>query len=146
MTALVIGYGDSLRSDDGAGPRVAELLSGLEGLTVLTRHQLVPELADDFRGRDVVVFVDAAATLEPGEVAVRRLEASPPARAAGFAHPYGPETLLLVAERLYRATPRAFLVTLGAQSFALGETLSPAVEAALPEAANWVRRLIAAPE
>ena len=88
MTALVIGYGDSLRSDDGAGPRVAELLSGLEGLTVLTRHQLVPELADDFRGRDVVVFVDAAATLKPGEVAVRRLRASPPAGSAGFTHHY----------------------------------------------------------
>jgi len=146
MAALVIGYGDSLRSDDGAGPRVAELLSGLEGLTVLSRHQLVPELADDFRGRDVVVFVDAAATLKPGEVAVRRLRASPPAGPAGFTHHYDPETLLLVAERLYGTTPRAFLVTLGAQSFALGETLSPAVEAALAEAAKRVRRLIAAPE
>ncbi len=108
--------------------------------------QLVPELADDMRGREVVVFVDASAMLEPGVVAVRRLAAAlERQRAPTLTHHTSPEALLLLAERLYDARPRAFLVAIGAASFALGEDLSPAVAAALPEAAEVVRRLVAAP-
>ncbi len=119
--ALVIGYGNSLRSDDGAGPRVAELLATTGGVSVRIRQQLVPELADDLRGRRVVVFVDAAATLAPGAVATRRLTASEGGEAPGLAHHFGPEALLLLADRLYEARPRAFLVTIGASSFDLGD-------------------------
>jgi len=144
--ALVIGYGDGLRSDDGAGPRVAELLAKEDGVAVLVRHQLAPELADDLRDRSVVVFVDAAATLEPGAVAARRVAASEAAQAPGLTHHFSPGALLLLAERLYGARPRAYLVTIGASSFALGEELSPPVAAALPEAAALVRRLLAAQE
>ena len=145
-TALVIGYGNGLRSDDGAGPRVAELLAKADDVAVLVRHQLVPELADDLRGRDVVVFVDAATTQAPGVVATRRLTATQTAQAPGLTHHCDPEALLLLAERLYGARPRAFLVTLGASSFALGEGLSPPVAAALPVAAAAIRRLLVAPE
>ena len=112
--ALVIGYGNGLRSDDGAGPRVAELLASDDDVAVLVRHQLVPELADDLRGRKVVVFVDAATTLSPGAVATRRLLASTAAQAPGLTHHCDPDGLLLLAERLYGARPRAFLVTVGA--------------------------------
>ena len=84
--ALVIGYGDTLRCDDGAGPRVAELFAATDGVAVRIRGQLVPELADDMRGREVVVFVDAAATLEAGAVAVRRLAASDAPKAPGLTH------------------------------------------------------------
>jgi hydrogenase maturation protease len=144
--SLVIGYGNALRSDDGVGQRVAQLLETAQDVAVLVRHQLVPELADDLRGRAVVVFVDAATTLPPGAVAARRLETSEAASAPGLTHHCGPGALLLLAERLYGATPRAFLVTVGASSFALGEQLSPAVAAALPEAAAVIRRLLIAPE
>ena len=91
------------------------------------------------------MFVDAAATLAPGAVASRRLAASDAPKAPGLTHHASPEGLLLLAERLYGARPRAFLVTIGAASFALGEDLSPSVAAALPEAAALVRRLLAAP-
>jgi hydrogenase maturation protease len=144
--ALVIGYGHGLRSDDGAGLRVAELLAKEDGVAVLVRHQLVPELADDLRDRVVVVFVDAAATLEPGAVAARRVAAAEAVHAPGMSHHCSPGALLRLAERLYGARPQAFLVTLGASSFALGDELSPPVAAALPEAAALVRRLLAAPE
>jgi hydrogenase maturation protease len=144
--ALVIGYGHGLRSDDGAGPRVAQLLAKEDGVAVLVRHQLVPELADDLRERAVVVFVDAAATLEPGAVAARRVAAAEAAHAPGMTHHCSPDALLFLAERLYGARPHAFLVTIGASSFALGEELSPPVAAALPEAAALVRHLLAAPE
>ena len=144
--ALIIGYGDTLRSDDGAGPRVAELFAATDGVAVRIRGQLVPELADDMRGRNVVVFVDAAATLAPGAVAVRRLTTTDAPAAPGLTHHASPERLLLITERLYGARPAGFLVTIGAASFALGEDLSPLVAAGLPEAAALVRRLVAAPD
>ena len=144
--ALVIGYGHGLRSDDGVGPRVAQLLAKEDGVGVLVRHQLVLELADDLRDRAVVVFVDAATTLEPGAVAARRVAAAEAAQTPGLTHHCSPDALLLLAERLYGARPHAFLVTIGASSFALGDELSPPVAAALPEAAALVRRLLAAPE
>ena len=144
--ALVIGYGNTLRGDDGAGPRVAQLLATTDDAAVLVRHQLVPELADDLKDRAVVVFVDAATTLAAGAVAARRLAASAAAEAPGLTHHCTPEALVLLAERLYGAKPRAFLVTIGAGSFDLGEELSPPVAAALPEAVAVIRRLLAPPD
>jgi hydrogenase maturation protease len=141
--ALVIGYGDALRSDDGAGPRIADLMTPADGLAVFVRHQLLPELAADLKGRDVVVFVDAGTGLEPGAVFARRLTPSDAAEPSGMTHHCTPEGLLRLAERLYGARPCAFLVTIGAASFELGEELSAPVAAALPEAAAAVRRLIA---
>ena len=72
QAALVIGYGNRLRSDDGAGPRVAERLAS-DGVAVRVCDQLVPELADDLKGRAVVVFVDAATSSRPGR---RRLSSA----------------------------------------------------------------------
>jgi len=143
--ALVIGYGNRLRSDDGAGARVAERLAS-DGVAVRVCDQLVPELADDLKGRAVVVFVDAAASSKPGAVAFRRLGAFGAHETPGLTHDVGPEALLSLAERLYGAKPRAFLVTVGAASFAFGEDLSPPVAAALPEAAALVRRLMGTAE
>ncbi|MDR3374909.1 MAG: hydrogenase maturation protease [Ancalomicrobiaceae bacterium] len=148
MTAvLVIGYGNTLRGDDGAGPKVAELVADTvlpEQATVLVRPQLLPELAADLVDRSVVVFVDAAATPTPGSIAIRRIEAAAAdaSDGSGLTHHVSPQALLLLAERLFGARPNAFLVTLGAASFDLGEELSPPVTAALPEAAAAVRRLI----
>jgi hydrogenase maturation protease len=141
--ALVIGYGNRLRSDDGAGPEVAERLAA-DGVNVRVCDQLVPEMADALRECAVVVFVDAAATLKPGAVASRRLSASDANEKFEPTHDLGPEALLRLGERLYGAKPRAFLVTVGAASFAFGQTLSAPAATALPEAVALVRRLIAA--
>ncbi len=48
--ALIIGYGNVLRSDDGIGWHVAERLAAdarFDDVTILQRHQLTPELALD---------------------------------------------------------------------------------------------------
>ena len=55
--ALVIGYGNPLRGDDGFGCSAAGLLAAdprLDGATVLGRHQLTPELATDIAGASLV--------------------------------------------------------------------------------------------
>jgi Ni,Fe-hydrogenase maturation factor len=60
-SCLVIGYGNDLRGDDGAGPRVAELVRGwrLPGLTAIAVRQLTPELAEPLASAEFALFVDA---------------------------------------------------------------------------------------
>jgi hydrogenase maturation protease len=59
---LVIGHGNELRGDDGAGPSVARAVASwhLPGVRTLAVHQLTPELAEDLAQTKRVVFVDAA--------------------------------------------------------------------------------------
>src|ERR1035441_6445297 len=59
---LVIGYGNTLRGDDGVGPRVAEAIEklNLPGVRTLVCQQLSPEYADPVSRARTVVFVDAA--------------------------------------------------------------------------------------
>lgn len=58
---LVLGYGNTLRSDDGVGYRVAAAVHrwhvpDVEGYTC---HQLTPDLAAEIAPRQRVIFVDA---------------------------------------------------------------------------------------
>ena len=73
MNFLVIGYGNTLRSDDGAGQRVAEKIGQWElpGVGALAVHQLTPELAENIAQADAVIFVDAVATNSENPVSVK---------------------------------------------------------------------------
>ena len=47
-TRLIIGYGNDLRSDDGAGIRAATMIAARDlAARVIACQQLTPELADD---------------------------------------------------------------------------------------------------
>jgi hydrogenase maturation protease len=143
---LVIGYGNPLRGDDGAGWHAADLLAAdprLTGARVLARHQLVPELAVDVGRASLVVLVDAAAGGAPGSVSVRRVR--PPAAArASCSHHLDPEGLAGLAEALHDAhAPPIVLVSVAAASFAEGDRLSGAVEQALPGVVEAVAEVIA---
>ncbi|MEP7055497.1 MAG: hydrogenase maturation protease [Actinomycetota bacterium] len=79
MTAgpLVVGYGNPLRSDDGLGWHAAETLGSdprLDGVLVLQRHQLTPELALDISAATVVVLVDATSAAPAGTVTVNKVD------------------------------------------------------------------------
>ena len=108
---LVIGYGSSLRGDDGVGPRVAELVAAdprFAGAVVATRHQLTPELALDMSAAELVVLVDATTEVAAGVVAVRRVE---PAERYEWSVAPRPTTstrvvLIALARELYGASPR----------------------------------------
>ena len=68
---LVIGYGNTLRTDDGVGRLAAERLADdprLDGVRVIGRHQLTPELALDVSQAALVVFVDASQSPSGGHV------------------------------------------------------------------------------
>jgi hydrogenase maturation protease len=141
--ALVVGYGNRLRGDDGAGRAVADALAmeAIPGAEVIDCHQLTPELAICLAAVDLVVFVDAAAGVHSGRVVVASVQCAA-ARSAGFGHHLDPGTLLTMSKELYGRLPSAFLVTVGAGSFELGEYLSEAVASALPDAIASVRQLL----
>ena len=143
-TALVIGYGNPLRGDDGIGQAAVQAYADEAadgGIEVLCCHQLMPELAERLAVVDLVVFVDAAAGSPPGSVVTTRLQASR-GSSSGFAHHVDPGVLLAMSGTLYGRLPEAYLVSVGTESFALGEGLSAAVTAALPEIMAALRRLV----
>ena len=59
---LVIGYGNTLRRDDGVGPKLADAVAalGLTGVRTLACALLTPELAEAVSQAQRVIFVDAA--------------------------------------------------------------------------------------
>jgi hydrogenase maturation protease len=142
---LIVGYGNSLRTDDGIGWHAAGLLAGdprLAGAKVLARHQLTPELAEDIGRASLVVLVDARADGDAGTVSVQHVEIGPTA-ATTWSHHLDPAALAGLAEALYGATPPIFLVSVGASSFAAGDRLSTTLERTLPDIVEVVADVIA---
>lgn len=156
---LVIGYGNPLRSDDGAGPVVAERLAAdprLLGAEIRAEHQLTPEVAIDASRVALLVLVDADERVPAGEVVVRELAAA--SGASGTRAPTGrdgrggpplthhvdPSSLLALAAELWGAAPRTVVVGIGPQSLDLGDELTPVVAAAVPRAVDAVVAAIGA--
>jgi hydrogenase maturation protease len=134
IKALIIGYGNPLRSDDGLGWHASRLLArelAGQDAEVITSHQLTPELAERLSQCRRAVFIDADAEGEPGEIRCRDLEPQGPLSSA-LTHSCSPAGLLASAASLYGHRPQAVAITVSAQSFDLGESLSPVVAAALP--------------
>jgi len=137
---LIIGYGNRLRGDDGAGCRVAELLqvklAGAADVGILAVHQLTPELMEPISRARRVIFIDAAAEGRPGEI--RRRELATSAATAAFTHLATPAALLAGAAALYGSRASGVLYTIAGESFEYGEQLTNAVERAVAELVTTV--------
>jgi len=132
---LVIGYGNTLRSDDGVGKVVVERLEAKRpsaDLQFLACHQLLPEHAELLSQADRVIFIDAAAGAPPGAIAVRELTAVSEDNPA-LIHDITPQTLLAYAQLLYGRAPEAYLITVNGYSFAYGDSLTKEMTAVLPK-------------
>jgi hydrogenase maturation protease len=141
---LVVGYGNTLRGDDGVGWHAARRLAAdprLEGATVLARHQLTPELATDIASASLVVLVDASIAGAPGSVSVRWIRPRPD-RPPAWSHHLDPEALAGLAGALYDAVPPMAVVSVASTSLAVGDRLSATLERALPEVVETVTRVV----
>ena len=142
--ALIIGYGNVLRTDDGVGRHVAERLAvdpRLAEATVLGAHQLTPELALDLSRADLLVLIDAGHGPAAGTHTIERAAGS--GRAANtWSHHLDPADLVALAGELYGHAPAAFVVTVGVESLDAGDRLSPALEAALPGIIDAIVELV----
>jgi hydrogenase maturation protease len=146
---LVVGFGNTLRGDDGVGWHVAEGVADderLGGVRVLTRHQLGPELAADVAGARLVVVVDArVGDGPPGTVRTEWLRRMPrPNDRTAQWHHVDMGEILDLADRLYAARPPVAIVSVDAGRVDPGDTLSPAVAAAVPDAVAAVVRIVEA--
>jgi hydrogenase maturation protease len=137
---LVIGYGNTLRRDDGVGPRVASKVEALRlpGVLTMACPQLTPELADPLAHAESVVFVDACIDRR-GPVRLQRLD--PSGSSQILAHAADPRVLLALARDAFGHAPRAWMLTIPARELGFGETLSRTASLGLRNAVRAVRAL-----
>ena len=142
-SALVVGYGNDLRRDDGAGRWVADQIEALElpGVAVRSISQLTPELALEVAGRDLVVFVDA--DVDVTELTVRGVEANP-AGGKTMTHHGDPATLLAMVPAVGEPPRQAKLVSIPASDLDMGLEMSAATLAAAQAAVERIVDLLSA--
>jgi hydrogenase maturation protease len=148
--ALIIGYGNPLRSDDGFGWYAAQRLkSELDPLAieVMTHQQLTPELAEVASHFQLVIFVDAARDLQPGQLRCQAITAPQngrPALVSGFSHFATPAAVVALTAELYESFPTAYYISVGGQCFDEGDVISPALRDAASQVLDKINSLIAA--
>ena len=137
---LVIGYGNTLRRDDGVGPGVAEAVTALAlpGVRTLACPLLTPELAEAVSQAGVVVFVDAAVDA-PREVQMRAL--APAGSSQIMAHAANPATLLALARDVFGHAPEAWLLTVPVEDISIGEDFSAFARRGFEVAVEAIKRL-----
>jgi hydrogenase maturation protease len=137
---LIIGYGNTLRGDDGVGPRVAEAIEklNLPGVRTLVCQQLSPEYADPVSRAHTVVFVDAAVDA-PKEVQLRKLE--PGETSQLMAHAADPRTMLALARDVFGHAPQAWWLTIPAVKLDFSEALTPEAQRGFAEAVKKIQEL-----
>jgi len=143
---LVLACGNTLRSDDGVGPRLAEWAEDRFRLQpqvrVVSSQQWTPDLAQEIASVDSVLFVDASVKSRPGRVSLIPVAPKSPNGSAASHHLDAPE-LLGLTHKLYGSTQsNAMLLTIGAGSTEPGEELSGPVEAALPRARGVLEKAV----
>jgi hydrogenase maturation protease len=138
---LIIGYGNPLRSDDGIGPFIIEQISklNLQGVDLITTHQLNVELAEEISRYKLVILVDASETGPP--VYMEKVEISK-AEGTGSSHQLNPEAMLFLVERLYQSKPEIYLCSILGEDFNFGMDLSETVLARADQAIGQITKLI----
>ena len=137
---LVLGYGNTLRGDDGVGPKVADAIAALDlpRIHTLACPLLTPELAEPISRAQTVVFVDAAVDA-PREVQLRHL--TPADSSQLMAHAANPATMLALARDVFGHAPKAWLLTIPVENLGIGEELSPLAQRGLETAIARIKEL-----
>jgi hydrogenase maturation protease len=134
VKAVVVGVGNAYRRDDGVGPAVAARLRTQAGLKVVTCEQEPSRLLDAWAGAELALIVDAVASgAEPGTV--HRFDASeqavPSSVFRGSTHALGIGEVIELARALGRLPGRVIVYGVEGGEFGAGDSLSPAVAAAV---------------
>ncbi len=140
---LVIACGNALRGDDAVGLVAAERVMGwqLPGVRVVFSHQLVPELTEEMKWADRVLFIDANADRACGTFHFRPLGPRKSRRLLG--HHESPENLLALLQDMEGRAPRAWLLSIRASSFEHGEGFTGDTAGCLDQAMPWIHEFLA---
>ena len=150
---LVAGFGNMYRRDDGVSsfvinalrrrtgrPELAPDEDGFDDLgneidTVLL-HQLVPELAVDVAGYDLVIFVDAHVAQMEDDLREEELDVC--YKPATVSHQLHPCSVLALANQMHGHAPAGVLLSLRGYDFDFGEGLSDTTAAIVPAAVDRI--------
>ncbi len=138
---LVIGYGNTLRGDDAAGVRAAELIAERHPeIESLCLHQLMPELAEQIAECDTVVFLDADVNAtQPNARLLTTSDSADQPRT----HFLSPKSLLTLSQQLYRRVPaQSYSIGIPASSFGFSEHLSSRSASAVQECLAMVKNYL----
>ena len=145
MNAVVIGVGNRYRGDDRVGLVIAEEVRARipSGVAAVVCEEEPSRLIDDWQGASTAIVVDAVAGLEePGTV--RRFDASReevPAEAfRSSTHAFGIAQAIELARALGRLPERVLVYGVAGADFRAGSALTPAVHAAVADAADAILR------
>jgi hydrogenase maturation protease len=143
MKTLVIGYGNTLRGDDGVGPAVAERLGAMafEEVEVRAATQLQLEWAVEWSGYERVVLIDAA--VDGAVVSRERVWPGDGGEGDGGAHELDAGELLTLARLLYGREPEVWRWRIRGESFGIGDQLTPGVRAAADVVTERIARSLA---
>ena len=134
MAALLIGFGNQGRGDDGLGPVFAERIerAAPEGLDIDIDYQLTVDHALAASEADLVIFADAEIGAE-GSFSFAPIEAK---GATGMgSHELSPQAVLTLAKTLYGRTPPAYMLAIAGWDYGeVKEGLSAEATAHLDEA------------
>lgn len=109
---------------------------------IVCSQQWTPEFAERISHAELAIFVDASAAIAPGEIQVQSISPGP-VQPGVTTHSMRPAQLLALAEQLYGHAPaRAFLLTIGGESFAHDRQLSTPVLQAIPAALARIQALL----
>jgi len=149
---LIIGFGNSLRRDDGAGPALANMVHANEGfddIRIIETHQLMPELAEEVAAPDVsaVIFMDSRVvagkideSCRTADVELSRIDSR--AASPSFSHQCDPSSVMAYAELLCGRKSPAWIVSIPGVDFTHGEGFSDETMFFLPVASSKVCELI----
>ena len=135
--ALLIGIGNSARSDDGLGWAFVERVEQVELFSGdwLYRFQLNLEDAELVTKYKHVLFVDA----HKGELAngYSFRKCMPDAGADFSTHQLSPESILYLSQQLYDVLPQAFILGIQGYQWELKEGLTAEAQKNLQKALAW---------
>jgi hydrogenase maturation protease len=150
--ALIIGYGNPDREDDGVAWHILGALTLKLGLPapasyedefpedsrlVFVFHlQLTPEMAEDISAHEYVCFVDAHTGNIPEPVRLIQVESE--FQHSPFTHHLTPQSLVSMCETLYGKKPHAALLSVLGHRFLFSRELSEETAALVPLATELI--------
>lgn len=146
-SCLLIGFGNTIRRDDGLGPFVVESLDEEKLPGVVIKKITIPQidliLAGDLSEADVAVFVDARADGFEDILKVEHCGLPEKKSTPSFSsHELSIQGLLSLTFNLYGRAPDSYIVTPKGYDFSIGEGLSPRAEVAASKSIEAIVHLL----
>ncbi len=142
----IIGIGNTVMGDDGAGVKVLKLLPDElpEGVFTIELATGGMTLLHKFENLDMAIICDAVDfDGQPGEIRVFRPQDVESIKTLGYSlHDIDILKVLELAKKLDQLPEKVFIAAIQPAKVEFSETLSPEVEAALPELASQILKLI----